>query len=127
MIRSILSVIISIVVWGVLWVGGGTGAAATMPERFNDQGGTFDSTILGALIGYSLILSLLAGYLCATIARRKMMLHVTVLAIIQLLIGIMVQSGMWEAMPLWYHLSFLALVIPGHLAGGWMRATKTRV
>ncbi len=48
MIRSILSVIISIVVWGVLWVGGGTGAAATMPDKFNDQGGTFDPGILAA-------------------------------------------------------------------------------
>lgn len=125
MVRSILSVITGIVMWGVLWAGAGIGLAKAMPDRFNDQGGTMDPIILGVLIAYSVVLSLLAGFLCATIARRVMMRHVMILAIIQLLIGIAVQAGVWDAMPIWYHLIFLALVIPGHVAGGAMRASKS--
>ena len=124
MVRSILSVVTGVVVWGVLWVGTGFGLHAAMPDRLTEDMTTRDPVPLVIFLGVSIILSVLAGYLCATIAGRKMLLHVTVLGILQLLIGIMFQSGVWDAMPLWYHLSFLAMVIPGHLAGGWMRGSK---
>ncbi len=127
MFRSILSVVTGVVVWGLLWVGTGIGLSKAMPDRFAEDMTTTDPLPLGIFIVVSVILSVLAGYLCAAIARRAMMKHVTVLAIIQLLIGIVVQSGVWDLMPVWYHVSFLALVIPGHLVGGWMRAKKQTV
>ena len=122
--RSILSVIAGVVLWGVLWVGAGTALAGVFAERFAEDGTTSDSAMLGAFIVISIVLSILAGYVCATIARRRMMAHVTILAVIQLAIGIMVQASVWDAMPVWYHLIFLALVIPAHLVGGALRAKK---
>ena len=54
------------------------------------------------------------------------MKHVWVLALIQLGIGIFVQSGVWDQMPLWYHLPFLALLLPANVYGAWLRDAAGR-
>ncbi len=85
---------------------------------------TQDTLELSILLGVSVVLSLAAGYICATIAPRKLALHVLILGVIQFAIGIAVQTAVWDRMPLWYHLIFLALVVPGHLAEGALRARR---
>ena len=121
MLRSILSVLAGIMLWGALWVGANSGAAALFPDRFDASGATDSVGLLFGFLVISSALSVLAGFTCAAIANRSHMKHVGVLAAIQLGIGIMVQIGVWSLMPVWYHLVFLGLVVPMHLLGGRAR------
>lgn len=118
MIRSILAVLAGMVVWFVLWMGLNAGLAAAYPDRFDAAGVTADATLLGAFLLGSLVASLLAGWTTARLAVRAPVKHALVLGAIHLAIGIAVQASVWSQMPLWYHLPFLALVVPAHWAGG---------
>ncbi len=121
MLGSILSIGACVFAWGVLWVTSNFGLAAVFPARFDDAGLTSDPTMLIAFIAVSGALSVGAGWLCATLVKTAFMKHVTILAFIQLAIGIFVQSSVWELMPMWYHVIFLSLVVPMHLLGGKIR------
>ncbi len=118
MIRSIASILVPVVVWGVLWVGSAQVAAAVVPDAFDENAIPAGPWILGVFIGLSMLLSVVAGWLGGKIAPRAIMKHVLILSIVQLVIGIAVQASVWDQMPLWYHLPFLALVMPMHLLGG---------
>jgi len=72
----------------------------------------------------SIVCSLLAGLLTATLAPVRPGTHVLVLALIHLGIGIAVEVGSWSAAPPWYHLCFLALLVPGHWVGGKLRSQR---
>lgn len=124
MLRSILSVVMGVVVWGGLWVTSNMGLASGFPASFDENGITTAPVLLIAFIVISSALSILAGWLCATIAKTSLKKHVVVLALIQLTIGIVVQRGIWDLMPVWYHLVFLALVVPMHLVGGRTKARQ---
>jgi hypothetical protein len=43
-----------------------------------------------------------------------------VLGVVLAGVGAFVQSRVWKLMPLWYHLSFLLLLVPVTLAGAWI-------
>ncbi len=124
MLRSILSVAAGVGVWGLLWVLANMGLAGAMPTRFDENGITSDPTLLILFIAICAVLCVLAGWLCATIAKKSLMKHVFVLAFIQLAIGIFVQTSVWDLMPVWYHLTFLAIVVPMHLVGGRIRTVR---
>lgn len=126
MVRSILAVATPIVLWGMLWVGTGIALASALPARFSPDGATTDVTVLAFLIVASSLLSVMAGWVCAALARKAFMTHVVVLAALQLAIGIMVQASVWTLMPVWYHVTFLGLVIPMHLLGGRLNLARSR-
>ena len=126
MLRSILSVATGIVVWGVLWVAANLGLTSALPDRFDVNGVTKDPSLLAAFIVICAGLSMLAGWLCAAIAKDSLMKHVAVLAVIQLVIGVAVQASVWDLMPVWYHLTFLGPVVPMHLVGGRIRVVQKR-
>lgn len=125
--RSLLAALAGVVLWGALWAGTGAGLAAAMPGSFDADGYTQSAGILLLMLAISVLLSLLAGYVCAAIAHANPMRVVQVLAAIQLAIGIAVQASVWDRMPLWFHVPFLALVIPAHLAGGRLRIGRRMV
>lgn len=116
--RILLALVSSIAAWALLWNGGTQLASRIWPEHLLDVGMI---THIGLLIGYivySVGLSILAGILTARIVKVGAALAVQLLATIQLAIGIAVQASAWELFPLWYHLVFLALVVPATLVGG---------
>ena len=123
--RSIVAVLVGMVVWAVLWVSGNAGLRALMPDAFDPEGTTQSGAALALILVESVVLSVLAGYVTAALARRRMVTHAVVLGFIQLALGIMVQVSVWERMPLWYHLSFLALLIPANVLGGVWRVGGT--
>lgn len=118
MLRSIVAVVVPIVMWGVLWGGSNAAMRAAAPEQFDENMVTSNTGLLATAIAISVVLSVVAGLVCVKIAPRLHMRHVWILAIIQFVIGIAVQATVWELMPLWYHIPFLALVMPAHLVGG---------
>lgn len=119
--RSILSILAGVLVWGLLWAASNGVLVASLPDLFRDDGTTDNAAILLCVLAVSVVCSVLAGYLTASLAPGRRWRHVVILAVIQLAIGVGVQLPYWTSLPLWYNLVFLALVVPGHLAGGKLR------
>jgi hypothetical protein len=123
--RAILAVIAGAAVWAALWVGGTQAAQAAFPSAL-PKGQPITSVVaLVGLILYSLPLSVLAGYLTATVMGKNPMPVVWALAVLQLIFGIIAETSAWSLAPVWYHLVFLALVIPATIYGGKLRVRRT--
>ena len=111
--RSILAVVAGLTLWSVLWVGGAAVFGGEPGQPVMAAG-----PLLG-LIAYSVILSFLSGWTTGRLAPAgEAIKHATILAVLLLAIGIMVEVSGWDLAPAWYHLVFLALLVPATLAGG---------
>ena len=118
MIRSILSVLAGVSTWTVLFLGGNQVLFALFADRYREDLTTDDPVALLATLALSVVASIVAGWVTARIARTKPLAHTVALGIALLTIGIPVQVSYWESLPVWYHLCFLALLLPGSVLGG---------
>ena len=119
--RSILSVLAGFAVWTVLWLASNAAIAAAVPSAFGEDGSTDSAGILVLFLAFSVVFSIVGGYVCVTLAREKPRQLALILGVVLLAVGIFVQIQFWDVMPLWYHLLFLVLLIPGVLIGAAMR------
>jgi hypothetical protein len=123
MVRSILAVIAGSALWTVLWLGSNAILAAIIPQQV--KASRIESVpVLLLILVLSVIFSILAGYVTAQLAKRKEMAHTFALGVLQLAMGIAAQLANFEALPLWYHISFLLLLIPGNLFGGLLQSRR---
>lgn len=122
--RVALAVVAGAVVWAVLWIGGTRAGQAAFPAQLAEGQPITSSAALLALILYSVVLSLLAGFVAAAVARERWSAAVWALALLQLALGIIAETSYWSLMPVWYHVVFLALVVPATVAGGKWRASR---
>lgn len=118
MVRSILSVLAGFAAWTVLWLASNAAVMAVAPGSFREDGTTDSVGILVLILVLSVVFSVVAGWLCAKLARRNAMAHALGLGVVLLIVGVFVQMQYWDVMPVWYHVLFLALLIPGALLGG---------
>jgi len=123
MINSIVSVITGSLAWTVLWLGTNQLLFTLFNDSYNEDRTTDSIGILLLTLAASFIFSVAAGWITAAIARKAKVGHATALGVLQLAIGIFVQLQYWDLMPLWYHLIFLALLLPGNVIGGRIRAS----
>jgi uncharacterized membrane protein YphA (DoxX/SURF4 family) len=114
--RSFGIVLLGVVAWGIAWTLGGLALRGLRPDAFVEGAAITDPLVLGALLLWSVVLSVAVGALAMALGRSPRL--VLVLAGVQLLIGIAVQSGSWALFPLLYHLVFLGAVVPATWAGG---------
>ena len=122
--RTIVAVLTGAAVWAVLWVGGTQAAAAAFPNLLAaGQPVTHTGALVGLII-YSLPLSVLAGYVAAAVAAGDRMRAVWILAILQLALGVFVETSSWDLTPVWYHVVFLALIVPATVSGGALRVRR---
>lgn len=122
--RTVLAVLAGAAIWATLWIGGTQAAQAAFP---NVLAAHQPVTHLGALLGliaYSLPLSMLAGYVTAALSPREPMRAVWILAVLQLALGIVAETSAWNLTPVWYHVVFLALVVPATVYGGTLRVRR---
>ena len=69
-------------------------------------------------------LSALAGYVTASLqGAPDAMMAVKTLAGVNLTIGVLVEVMYWSLMPVWYHVIFLALIVPMTFVGGFRKAS----
>ena len=73
------------------------------------------------LVAYSVALSLLAGFVTAAVKGGSPMGAVWSLAGLQLALGVFFEVTSWALLPVWYHLVFLALIVPAVVWGGRLR------
>lgn len=124
MVRAIVSVIVGYALWTAGWLAGNAllfpaaTAAAGRGERVDGVG------VLLGLLALSVGCSLAAGAAAGALARRTR--PVLVLAVLLLLTGVGVQASVWARMPVWYHLPFLALLVPATLLGSRFSAGPAR-
>jgi len=117
--RSVISILAGATVWAVLWTGGTSmlsGALGLEPATPITSAG-----VLLTLLALSVVLSGLAGWVTGAVAGRLAVAHALALGLLQLALGLVFQIQSWHLMPIWYHLPFLALLIPANVWGGWLR------
>lgn len=122
--RTIIAVLAGAAVWAVLWIGGTQAATAAFPNLLAAGQPVTHTGALVGLILYSLPLSALAGYVTAATAVGDRMRAVWILATLQLVLGIFAETSSWTLTPVWYHLVFLALLVPATVYGGTLRVRQ---
>lgn len=125
MFRSIIAVAAGFVLWSVLWISYNLtlqklGVLPSVETQRISSGGTLFALLVG-----SLVLSLLAGYVAATI-KAAATLPVAALGALLLVVGIFFQTRYWHLMPLWYHLTFLVALVPMCFVGARLRGRPAR-
>jgi hypothetical protein len=122
--RAIAAVITAEVLWTCLWLGFTSLASRLFPETINPEQRLTHVGALLAYIAWSAAINVLCGYVCAMIRRDHPMKTVWIFAFIQLAIGIGFEASYWSMVPVWYHVVFLALLVPTTVLGGRMWASR---
>ena len=117
MIRIVLAVFAGFTLWSVLWLGSNSLSVALAPDSYNEDGSTDSAFLLLVFLILSFVFSIGSGFLIAALARTRSLTPTWVLGGLLLAVGVFFQIQYWEILPLWFHIPFLALLIPGVLVG----------
>ncbi len=120
--KIILGIVVGFIVWSVVFVGGEALVKAIAPGMAAPDGATYVGSA-GILLGYlvrSIIASILAGFSAVMVSAENSKTPL-ILGTVLLIVGILVQAGAWNMLPVWYHLVFLALLIPMTFVGAKLR------
>ncbi len=124
MLRIFLGVTVGFVVWSILWVGVDAILRAVWTNYDESiKAMTFSSSMLIVPLVLSAVVSIISGFVAALISRENSKSSL-ILGILLLIVGIFVQMSVWDKIPLWYHLTFLILLIPMTILGGKLRTEK---
>lgn len=121
--KNFLCALAGFVLWTVLWLGSNAATAAAMPDAFAEDGSTSQTGLLVLFLVLSILFSVVSGWLAVRLARAASAQPATILGVLLLLVGIGVQAGYWDVMPLWYHLIFLVSLFPSAVFGGRLAAS----
>jgi hypothetical protein len=122
--RAIAAVVAGYALWSVLWIGFGATLQSLFPELIDPTQPLTHTGVLLAYIAFSVVISIGSGWLCAAVRKENAMKAVWTLAIILLATGIGFEASYWSLMPVWYHLVFLALLVPATVWGGSLKAGR---
>lgn len=114
------------VTWSIVCLAINFSFFAAAPTLFREDGSSPHVWVNAVLLGLSVCYSLLGGYACAWVAQSHHLRHAAALGVFQLGIGSAVQLQYWDVMPIWYHVLFLGLLIPGIVAGAALRLAAER-
>lgn len=128
MLRIIIAAIIGFVIWSILWVGSdAVFMAISLWYRESIEGlqkavetnTSFNVSLTMLIISLirSVIFSIISGLITAIISKESFKAPI-ILGVLLLAFGIFIQSIYWNYIPLWYHISFLLLLIPMTILGG---------
>jgi hypothetical protein len=123
--RAIGAVVAGFLLWSVLWLGFGVAAQALLPDLVQAGQAPTHSAVLLAFVLFSVAISAPSGYVCAAVAGPGSPRAVWALAIVLLVVGIGVEAASWALTPVWYHLVFLALLVPATVWGGARRVGRS--
>lgn len=127
--RIVLGVIAGFFAWAIAWVGSEKVLSAIWPEWFGAQqrafqaaienGGQFtaNTSFLLTHIVLGSIVSVMSGFLAARIAGENIRAPL-VLGFLLLAVGLLKMVMSWPYVPIWYHVTFTALLLPMAILGG---------
>jgi hypothetical protein len=115
--KNTMSVVLGYVVWTSLWLGGNAGLTAVGVLRAEPAPAMDDVGALIALLVVSAVCSFCAGWTLGRVAIRDARVPFIALSALLIASGIFFQSQVWHLMPLWYHVTFLLLLVPVTAAG----------
>jgi hypothetical protein len=133
MVRIALGVVAGLVAWVLAWIGSERILSALWPEGFGahqlafqaaiENGGPFtaDTTLLLIQIVLGAIVSVMAGFLAALVARENRRAPF-MLGVLLLAFGLLKVVMSWPYVPLWHHVVFTALLLPMTVMGGKLRS-----
>lgn len=117
MARKIVAVVVGYLVWTLIWLGAGALLFGKMQGEIGQGRAVTEAGPLSLLLVVSVICSVSAGVCVGLILRGRALTGSAItLGVLLLLTGIGVQAGVWNLMPVWYHLVFLALLMPATIA-----------
>ena len=121
MLKIALGIIVGFFVWSSLWVGFDALLRAVLTSYDESvKAMTFSSLMLILLLVLSAVVSIISGFVAALIARENAKSPL-ILGILLLVVGVIVQLGVSDKIPLWYHLTFWILLIPMAILGGKLK------
>ncbi len=112
-VRIASAVIAAPLIWGVFNVAGNQLMFALYPEAL--EGSTPMPYLLGALT-LSFVYSVVSGAISALIAKETTWIGLGA-GIALFAVGLPMQLAFWDALPVWWHLVFLASLIPLAMLG----------
>ena len=133
MVRIVLGVVAGFIAWLVVWVGSEMVFSAIWPAWYGahqraftaaiKSGGQFsaDTTILLIHIVCASVVSVIAGFLAALVARENKRAPL-ILGVLLLALGVLKAVMSWPYVPIWYHVVFTALLVPMAILGGGLRS-----
>ena len=134
--RIVLGVIAGFIAWLILWVGiektlsaispwyGAHQLAFQMAVEKSAAQFTANTTLLLIHIVCGTIVSVIAGFLAALIARESKRAPL-ILGVMLLALGLVKAVMSWPYVPIWYHVIFTALLLPMALLGGRLRRNRS--
>ncbi len=122
--RILIGFVVGFIIWSILWLGSDE-LLKFVPMIYptTDIDGSLNvvpANFLLLKLALSIIFSLLAGLIAASISRETLKAPL-ILGFMLLVVGVFFQFGTWNLLPLWYHLLFLILLLPMTLLGGKLR------
>lgn len=120
MLRAIAAAIVGYALWTALWFAGNIAFFAEAAEAVGN-GERYDKPgPLVAVIVLSIVCSIAAGASAGFIGGRcgRGRVMALIVGVLLLLTGIGVQASAWDLMPVWYHLTFLVLLLPVTFGAG---------
>lgn len=116
--KMIYGIIAGFVLWSALWIASDFALLILSPDWYGDGLKNFTTPILLISLVRSIIISLISGFVAAFIAGRNNSQTTVILGVLLFAFGIYIQAQLWNTIPLWYHIIFLALLIPMTIFGG---------
>ncbi len=117
MLRLALAILLAPVFWGLLSLPGNQLIFLVFPEAAD--GAATPLGYLSMALAFSVVYSAFAGFCSAMVAGTSAMRLGVGAGIAVAAVGLAVQITYWDALPVWYHLTFLALLIPSTMLGSW--------
>lgn len=120
MLRSILAVIVAVITWFIVATVGNWILRALLPGYSAvEVSMNFTLAMMICRLVLGLISSLVAGFVCTTIARNSIAPKIA--AVIMVILFLPVHYMLWARFPVWYHLFFLITLAPMMLIGAALR------
>lgn len=124
MVRNIISVITGWLSWGVLCnVILFPILMSVFPDQFENMIPQTTAMVLASLI-MTFVCSVAAGYIVGLVATSDHLKWIKASAILNFVFAVVVQISYWDAMPVWYHIIFLASIMPLMVLGGKERIKR---
>ncbi len=118
--KVIAGFVVGFIVWTILWLGSDLLIVSFPTLAPSGDLEIIPTNYLLIKLASSVIFSIIAGLVAAWISGETTKAPL-ILGIMLLIVGLMFQISQWKPIPVWYHLLFLALLLPMAILGGKLR------